>query len=102
EKSEEKISENTNVTIEKPATPSKPKKTYSVQIMAINKIISTTARDFKGYKNVRYMKIGNYYKYIIGDFENINDARKLCKSLQKDFKGAFVVAVEGDNLTIAR
>ncbi|MDR0754874.1 MAG: N-acetylmuramoyl-L-alanine amidase [Prevotellaceae bacterium] len=77
-------------------------KTYSVQIMAITKIIPTTAKDFKGHKNIRYMKIGKYYKYITGNFTDLNEAKQLCKSLQKDFQGAFVVAVEDNNLTPVR
>ncbi|MDR2292170.1 MAG: N-acetylmuramoyl-L-alanine amidase [Prevotellaceae bacterium] len=79
-----------------------PQKTYSVQIMAITKIIPTTAKDFKGCKNVRYVKVGKYYKYITGSFTDLNEAKQLCKSLQKDFKGAFVVAVEENNLTLVR
>jgi N-acetylmuramoyl-L-alanine amidase len=79
-----------------------PQKTYSVQIMAIKKLIPTTARDFKGRKDVKYVKTDNYYKYITGDFTNLNEARQVCRSLQKDFKGAFVVAVEGNKLTPVR
>jgi N-acetylmuramoyl-L-alanine amidase len=77
-------------------------KTYSVQIMAITKMISTTAKDFKGYKNVKYMKVGKHYKYITGSFTDLNEAKRFCQSLQKDFKGAFVVAVEENNLTPVR
>lgn len=77
-------------------------KTYSVQIMAITKKIPVTAKDFKGHKNIRYMKVGNYYKYITGNFTDLTAAKRLCQSLQKDFKGAFVVAVEKNNLTLVR
>ncbi|MDR2127267.1 MAG: N-acetylmuramoyl-L-alanine amidase [Prevotellaceae bacterium] len=89
---------NNELLIEKPAL----QKIYAVQIMAINKIIPTSSKDFKGHKNIKYMKVGNYYKYITGNFTNLNEAKQLCKSLQKDFKGAFVVEVGGNNLTPVR
>ncbi|MDR1551904.1 MAG: N-acetylmuramoyl-L-alanine amidase [Prevotellaceae bacterium] len=90
---DEKITTKTNQT---------QQKTYSVQIMAITKKISTTAKDFKGIKNVKCMKVGDYYKYITGNFTDLNEAKKLCKSLQKDFKGAFVVEIEGNRLIAVR
>ena len=106
---EEKTTKNDTPTNNKPAeTNNKPAetvkapKTYSVQIMAIYKLISTTAKDFKGHKNVRYMKIGAYYKYMIGNFTDLNQARQFCRSLQKDFQGAFVVEVEENNLKPVR
>ncbi|MDR2653155.1 MAG: N-acetylmuramoyl-L-alanine amidase [Prevotellaceae bacterium] len=84
------------------STTSISQKTYSVQIMAITKMIPTTAKDFKGHKNIKYVKVGNYYKYITGNFTDLDEARRLCKSLQKDFKGAFVVEMKGNNLIPVR
>ena len=108
------IKENTNTTIEKPATEVKEKTDttkeipapaevqksyYAVQVMAIFKKIPTTSREFKGHKNVTCVKVGNYYKYVIGNTSDFNEARKLRQSLQKDFPGSFVVLVEKDNVT---
>jgi N-acetylmuramoyl-L-alanine amidase len=83
----------------KPAASNKPQKTYSVQIMAITKAIPATAKNFKGHRGVKYMKAGKYYKYMIGNFSTLNEAKQLRQSLQKDFKGAFVVEIEGDSIT---
>ncbi|MDR1985163.1 MAG: N-acetylmuramoyl-L-alanine amidase [Prevotellaceae bacterium] len=77
-------------------------KTYSVQVMAITKKIPTTSKNFNGLKNVKCIKSGQYYKYITGSFKELNEAKRLSKSLQKDFKGAFVVEVDGNNLTAVR
>ncbi|MDR2064368.1 MAG: N-acetylmuramoyl-L-alanine amidase [Prevotellaceae bacterium] len=104
-KNEEKTSPKDDTPSNKPVvekTPTSLQKTYSVQIMAITKMISTTAKDFKGYKNIKYVKVGKYYKYITGNFTDLSEAKRFCQSLQKDFKGAFVVAVEENNLTPVR
>ncbi len=67
---------------------------YSVQIMAVARKLPATSKEFKGEKNVEAVKVGNLYKYMIGNTTNPDDAIALSKRLQKKFNGAFVVVVQ--------
>lgn len=67
---------------------------YRVQIMAIEKKEPSTAKLFKGHKEIQAVKVGNLYKYTLGNFSQKSDAAALCSSVQKDFPGAFVIAVQ--------
>lgn len=70
---------------------------YSIQVGAFSKQIEPNAEFFKGYKFDHEKKIGNYYIYFIGTFENREQAEKAKPELQKAFKGAFVVRFKNGN-----
>ena len=71
---------------------------YRIQIMSINKNEPPTAKIFKGHKGVQAIKAGGLYKYTLGNFIQKTEAAALCKRVQKDFPGAFVVAVQDDKI----
>lgn len=71
---------------------------YRVQIMSIDKNVSSNSSIFKGHKEVQSIKVGNLYKYTLGNFTQKSEAMSLSKRLQKDFPGAFVVAVQDDKI----
>lgn len=75
------------------ATPS-AKKSYRVQILAVTKPLKAGAPDLKGHKGAQYLRKGVYYKYTLGDFATAAQAQAYCKTLRKDFPGAFVICVQ--------
>ncbi|MDR0661478.1 MAG: N-acetylmuramoyl-L-alanine amidase [Prevotellaceae bacterium] len=75
---------------------------YRVQIMSINKKESPTSKLFKEHKDVRSIKVGNLYKYTLGNFTKKSEAAALSKRIQKDFPGAFVIAVQDEKIVPAK
>lgn len=77
-------------------------KRYRVQILSNTKPIASTAKDFKGYKNVLCLDVPDQrfrYKYTLGDFEHLKEAQQYCQKLRAgDFPGAFVIAVQDEKL----
>lgn len=71
---------------------------YRVQVMSLDHKEPLTSKKFKGYNDVDVLKVGKSYKYTIGNHQSIEEASAQCKTLQKSFKGAFVVAVENGKL----
>ena len=66
---------------------------FSVQIAASKKAISTRSYNFKGLKGVVRKKEGKIYRYYYSSVSNYETAKKLqTKALKKGFKGAFLVA----------
>jgi N-acetylmuramoyl-L-alanine amidase len=63
---------------------------YKVQIMSFDKKMPVNAGCFKGYA-VDYYVENNTYKYTYGESSDWNEINRIRKSLQKDFKDAFVV-----------
>jgi N-acetylmuramoyl-L-alanine amidase len=70
------------------------KTSYRVQIMAITKVLDPKARDFKGEKNVNYIKSGKFYKYTVGNYDTPEEAEKELERLSKKFNGAFIIKIE--------
>ena len=77
-------------------TPEKQNNTnisFSVQIAASQKAISTRPYNFKGLKEVVRKKEGKIYHYYYSTTKNYDTAKKLqTKAIKKGFKGAFLVA----------
>jgi len=66
---------------------------FKVQIAAGSRKLETKSYNFKGLKNVYRLKVGNSYKYYLGNsssYSEIKKFRKIAKS--KGFKTAFIVA----------
>ena len=64
---------------------------FAVQILAVSKQLPTSSREFKGYSDIRYKKVGNLFKYTTGSFKSREEAQTHCNKVRKDFPQAFVV-----------
>jgi N-acetylmuramoyl-L-alanine amidase len=65
---------------------------YKVQIASGSRKLETKSYNFKGLKNVERVKVGNSYKYYLGNtnsLEKIKELQKLAKS--KGYSSAFIV-----------
>lgn len=70
---------------------------FRVQIMAVTRILPENAPDFKGEKNLNYIKVGNFYKYSVGEFSTKEEAEKELIRVKKKFPQAFIIKVENEN-----
>ncbi|MDD3033392.1 MAG: N-acetylmuramoyl-L-alanine amidase [Bacteroidales bacterium] len=70
---------------------------FRVQIMAVTRILPENAPDFKGEKNLKYIKVGNFYKYSVGEFSTKEEAEKELIRVKKKFPQAFIIKVENEN-----
>ena len=80
-----------------PTTPAQPATTssapvFKVQIMATDRQLSPTDRQFKGLQGVDSYKEGNLWKYTVGASENYNDIKQLRKDILDKFPQAFIIA----------
>lgn len=67
---------------------------YSIQIFSVGKILKSGAPEFKGRKDVHYIKSGKAYKYMSGKFASRSDASKSLPEIRKKFPGAFVIHIK--------
>ena len=65
---------------------------FKVQIMALDRQLAPTDRQFKGLQGVESYQDGNMWKYTVGSSENYNDIKKLRKDILDKFPQAFIVA----------
>lgn len=65
---------------------------FKVQIMATDRQLSPTNRQFKGLQGVDSYKEGNLWKYTVGASENYNDIKQLRKDILDKFPQAFIIA----------
>lgn len=78
-----------------------PTRGFTVQIMASTVELSLNDSRFKSYRGkVKcYFSDGSYkYKYCTGFYTTRSEAQSAANKLQKEFKGAFVIEVEGDKV----
>ena len=80
-----------NTVITNPVPSDRP--VYKVQILTSSQRLPANSPRLKGYKANYYMD-GKEYKYTYGESNNKREMEQLCKSLSKDFKGAFIVTFE--------
>lgn len=71
---------------------------YRVQILSVNKEISTRSREFKGHRDIDHIKQGNTYKYTIGQYNSIEEARINLREIRKTFPQAFIIKVENNKI----
>ncbi len=64
---------------------------FKIQILTSPSKLSANSKQLKGYKTDFY-KDKSLYKYVYGNFTNINDANKARRKVSKDFKDAFVIS----------
>ena len=55
------------------------------------------APDFKGERDLKYIKVGIYYKYSVGEFSSKEEAEKELIHVKKKFPQAFIIKVENEN-----
>lgn len=74
-------------------------KRYKIQIAAsVNKPIAQKTSMWQEVKDITIKQEENMYKYLTGNFISLEDAnREKSKMRNLGFKGAFVVAYEGDD-----
>ncbi|MFA5815212.1 MAG: N-acetylmuramoyl-L-alanine amidase [Bacteroidales bacterium] len=65
---------------------------YRVQILASVKKLSPDAKDFKGVKDLKEIKLDGYYKYMSQSVNTYQEALELRRKLGASFRGAFIVA----------
>jgi len=65
---------------------------YRVQILASVKKLSPDAKDFKGVKDLKEIKLDGYYKYMSQSVNTYQEALELRQKLGASFRGAFIVA----------
>ena len=83
----------TPVVSETPAAPTtSASPIFKVQIMALDRQLSTTDRQFKGLQGVESYQDGNMWKYTVGASENYNDIKQLRKDILDKFPQAFIIA----------
>jgi len=71
---------------------------YSVQIMAVGKLLPPDSPEFKGRKGVTPHRVGKLYKYTIGEYKTPDEAKEAQKLFIREFPGAFVVGIK-DGIT---
>ena len=65
---------------------------FKVQIMATERQLSATDRQFKGLQGVESYKEGTMWKYTVGASENYNEIKQLRKDILSKFPQAFIIA----------
>jgi len=82
-------------TVEPPVIPaaSTPKIIYKIQILASKVELDPQSQNFKSYKGkAELYREDDWYKYTLGSSEKISDLTELLKTVQQEFKGAFIVS----------
>lgn len=89
------IVEPSKQTVEEQTKPtSKP--AFTVQLFASRNVLKKNDREFKGLKGCFYIKRGEWYKYMYGEYATEQEAKAACQKLDKDFRGCFVVPFPDD------
>ncbi len=74
---------------------------FTVQLKAATKPLEINSRNFPGLENVFVKKIGIFYKYYTGTYNNLNEASTQRNLLNSQFPGCFVVAFkDGEVVTV--
>lgn len=67
---------------------------YRVQIMAVNKPLAAGSKEFKGEKNIGHIISGNLYKYTVGEYLSLEEARSARAKISEKFPQAFIIKVQ--------
>ena len=71
---------------------------YTIQILSVTKLLKSNAPDLKGRKDAKYIKVGNIYKYYIGNYKTRAEANAALNNLRRTFKGAFVIHIKDNKI----
>lgn len=94
---------NTNATVpaQTNTTSNMPQNTHNVrfrvQFAAVPENISITDSRFAKLKDVRKYREGKFWKYTTGNTKTLQEAREILKTVQPQYKDAFIVAFDGEN-----
>ncbi len=69
---------------------------YRVQIFSARKVLPANDPTFKGLKNCKYTKDGDWYKYTYGNEIDYQKIKQIQKQLTAKFKDCFIVAFLGE------
>lgn len=69
---------------------------YRLQVATTSSPIASPTEQFKGQSDVFEYKDGNKYKYMIGRFSTLAEAKKFRDSIKKTYPDAFIVPFNGD------
>lgn len=78
------------VKIEQPTTPAT---LYGIQILASTKILKQGHPELKG-TDAKYFKKGNFYKYYVGRYNSLEEAKKDLSKIRKKFPDAFITKID--------
>lgn len=70
---------------------------FRVQFAAVPENISITDDRFAKLKDVRKYREGKFWKYTTGNTKTLQEAREILKTVQPQYKDAFIVAFDGEN-----
>lgn len=74
-------------------TPEESEVLYRIQIYADKRKLKASHPVFKGYRNgLAYYQEGGWYKYTLYETPDLSEAKRLRKSLLKNFKDCFIVS----------
>ena len=74
---------------------------YRVQIFAASRVLKPGDASFKGLKNCKYTRDGNFYKYTYGETSDYVKAVELQKQIKAKFPDCFVVAfLDGKQISV--
>ena len=77
------------------------KPVYRVQIFAASRVLKPGDASFKGLKNCKYTRDGNFYKYTYGETSDYVKAVELQKQIKAKFPDCFVVAfLDGKQISV--
>jgi len=71
---------------------------FHVQIVSSRNLVETDPASFKGYQNVKALKQGIWYKYLVGRTDSYENALNYCSKVKDDYPGAFVIAVRNGEI----
>lgn len=69
---------------------------FTVQLFASRKVLKKNDSELKGLKGCFYVRRGEWYKYMYGEYATEEKAKEECKKLDRQFKGCFVVPMPDD------
>lgn len=82
-----------------PAEVKKP--VYRVQIFAASRVLKPGDASFKGLKNCKYTRDGNFFKYTYGESSDYVKAVELQKQIKAKFPDCFIVAfLDGKQISV--
>lgn len=71
---------------------------YGIQVLASGRVIDADSSLFLGYEAVR-IKSGKLYKYFLAVTDSVEETKKKLSEIRKTYPDAFLVRLEGDNVT---
>lgn len=71
---------------------------FSIQLLAVAKILKSGAPDLRGIRDAEYKKVGKFYKYHTGNFSTLQEANDALVSIKKKFPQAFIIRVENGTI----